>query len=119
MAVTAFATGTGNGGSALTVGTEHFVSDVNVAGVFQFHVDLSTIQDGDILEMRVYEKVLTGDTSRVVAFGAQYGAANVDDIIAHSKAIPNDHTNATALRFSLKQTFGTGRSPTWKVIQVS
>lgn len=113
MAVTSQANGT----QAASVGTEHQLADVNVAGVFSFHVDTNAMADGDILELRVYQMVLTSGTSRVVAVQPFYGAQNADDLIKVSAPIGNELTDATSLRFSLKQTFGTGRSFPWKVLK--
>jgi hypothetical protein len=47
------------------------------------------------------------------------GAQDADDLIAVSMPISNDITDANALRFSLKQTFGTGRAFPWKVLKHS
>lgn len=113
MAVTSFANGT----QSATVGTEHFVSDVNAAGTYVFEVNKTNMVAGDVLELRVYRKPLTGSTSVVAYFSVFYGAQPSDDVIAISVPISNDHTNATALRFSLKQTFGTSRNFEWNVLK--
>lgn len=113
MAVTAQATGT----QTAVVGTEHQLADTNVAGVFTFHVDTNAMVAGDILELRVYQMELTSGTSRVLFFHAFYGAQPTDDLQKVSLPIGNDLTDATSLRFSLKQTFGTGRAFPWKVLK--
>ena len=113
MAVTAENSGT----QTATVTTEHFVEDTNVAGVFTFHVDTVNLVDLDVVELRVYQMVLTGGASRVVYLGIFYGAQLTDDLIKVSVPISNELTDATALRFSLKQTFGTGRAFPWKVLK--
>lgn len=113
MAVTAQATGT----QAATVGTEHQVADVGVAAVFTFHVDCINLADGDVVELRVYQMVLTAGTARVVFQQAYYGAQLADDVIKVSIPISNELTDSTSLRFSIKQTFGTGRSFPWKVLK--
>jgi hypothetical protein len=59
MGVSAF----GQGTQSATVGTEHFVSSPNVAGLYSFHVDTVNMVDGDILQLRVYQMILTGGTS--------------------------------------------------------
>jgi hypothetical protein len=112
MAVTAFASGT----QVATVTTEHTLSDVNVAGVFTFHVDLINLADLDIVEFRIYQMVLTGGTRRVVYFWSYSGAQLADGLIAVSVPISNELTDTGALRYTLKQTFGTGRSFPWKVL---
>jgi len=113
MATTAQASGT----QTATVGTEHQLADVGTAGLYTFHVDTVNLATGDVVELRVYQMVLTAGTSRVVFFGAYYGAQLADDVIKVSVPIGNELTDATSLRFSLKQTFGTGRAFPWKVLR--
>ena len=113
MATTAEASGT----QTATVGTEHFIRDVAQAGVFTLHVDTNAMLDGDVLELRVYQMVLTAGTSRVAQFVAYYGAQPAHDLIKFSVPLGNELTDATSLRYSLKQTFGTGRAFPWKVLR--
>ncbi len=113
MAVTEFAKGT----QAATVTTEHILSSVNEAGVYVFSVDTVNMVAGDILELRVYQMVLTGGTSRVAYLMTYYGAQSANDYIKISVPISNELTDATSLRFSLKQTFGTSRNYPWKVLK--
>lgn len=118
MPVTAHATGT----QTATIGTEHTLDDVAESGVFTLHVDTVNMQAGDILELRVYQIVLTGGTRRVV-YGPPnalfIGAQPADDVVKISVPIANELTDAGALRFTLKQTVGTGRSFPWKVLKYS
>jgi hypothetical protein len=72
---------------------------------------------GDVLELRVYQIVLTGGTARVARLYTFSGAQDVEDLIAISLPISNDITDTNSLRFSLKQTFGTGRAFPWKVLK--
>ncbi len=109
MGVTAFASGT----QACTVGTEHFVADVNAAGVFQFVVDISPLQAGDQVELRFYQMVLAGGTPREV-YRCVFGP---EAKVQTSLPLSNELTDATALRASIKQTIGTGRSLAWKVLK--
>lgn len=113
MAVTASASGT----QTATVTTEHQLADTAAAGVYTFHVDTNAMVAGDVLELRVYQMELTGGTSRVLFFHAYYGAQPTDDVMKVSLPIGNELTDATSLRFSLKQTFGTGRAYPWKVLK--
>ena len=113
MPVTAENSGT----QSATVTTEHFVEDTNSAGVFTYHVDTINMVTGDILELRVYQMVLTSGASRVIYFGAFYGPQPANDLIKVSLPISNELTDSTALRFSLKQTFGTSRNFPWKVLK--
>ena len=113
MAVTAFASNT----QTATVTTEHTLSDVNEAGVYTFHVDTVNMAAGDVLELRIYQMVLTGGTRRVAYLMAYYGAQPTDDLIKISVPISNDLTDSGALRFTLLQTFGTSRNFPWKVLK--
>lgn len=113
MAVTAHATGT----QTATVGTEHFLTSPNVAGTFTLHVDTVNMASGDVMELRVYQMVLTGGTTRVAYYMRYVGDQATDDEIKISVPISNELTDTNALRFSLKQTLGTGRSFPWKVLK--
>jgi hypothetical protein len=113
MAVTAQASGT----QTATVTTEHQLADVNVAGVFTFHVDTNAMAANDVLELRVYQMELTSGASRVLFMQQYYGVQLADDLQKVSLPIGNDLTDSTSLRFSLKQTFGTGRAFPWKVLK--
>jgi hypothetical protein len=112
MAVTAYDSGT----QSCTIGTEHFLSSPNVAGVFTLHLDASNLDAGDLLEVRIYQKILTGGTERVVFYAIFAGAQTVEDAIKVSVPIANDLAESDALRFSVKQTAGTGRDVAWKVL---
>jgi hypothetical protein len=113
MAVTAFAQGT----QTAVVTTEHVLADVNQAGTYTLHVDTVNMLAGDVLELRVYQIILTGGIRRVAYLGTFYGAQAVDDLIKISAPISNELTDAGAVRFTLKQTFGTGRNFDWKVLK--
>jgi len=113
MAVTAFALGT----QTAVINTEHFLTNVNKAGVYTFHVDLVNMASGDTLELRIYQMILTGGTARVVYEQTFTGAALADSTIAISYPISNELTDTNSLRFSLKQTAGTGKDYPWKVLK--
>lgn len=112
MAPTAFASGT----QTATIGTEHFLANVNVAGTFTMHVDTVNMAAGDVLELRVYQMVLTAGTARPLYFARYTDSEPADDVIKVSDAVGNELTDAQSLRFSLKQTAGTGRAYPWKVL---
>lgn len=115
MAVSASASGT----QAAVINTEHQLANTNVAGVYTFHVDTVNMVSGDTLELRVYQMVLTGGTSRVAYLERFFDAQAADSYIKISYPIGNELTDATALKFSLKQTAGTGRNFPWKVLKYS
>jgi len=114
MAVTAYASGTL---SATGSGTEDFLSSPNVAGTFTLHVDANAMQSGDVIEIRVYQMVLTGGTSRVAYVARYEGAQPSDDLIKISVPISNELTDSNALRFSLKLVTSTSRNFPWKVLK--
>lgn len=111
MAVTAFDSDT----QTAEIDTEHFLADVDEAGVFVLEVDTVNMAAGDVLELRVYKMILTGGTARVESVMSYYGVQ--DALIKRSFPASNELTDAQALRFSLKQTFGTGRDFPWKVLK--
>ena len=112
MAVTA----AGSGTQTATVTTEHTLLDIAAAGVYSLHVDKINMAAGDVLELRVYQMVLTGGTRRVAYYAVFADAAPADDMIAVSVPIGNELTDSGALRFTLKQLIGTGRNYPWKVL---
>lgn len=113
MSVTAHASGT----QSATVTTEHVLTGPNVAGTFTLHVDTVNMVAGDVLELRVYQMVLTGGTERVVYFASFSGAQPTDDLIKVSVPVSNELTDTNAIKFTLKQTFGTTRNFPWKVLK--
>jgi hypothetical protein len=113
MAVTA----QGQNTQSATVTTEHTLLDVAVAGTFTLHVDKINMVAGDVLELRIYQIVLTGGTRRVAYFAAFSGPQAADDLISISVPISNELTDSGSLRFTLKQTFGTSRNFPWKVLK--
>jgi hypothetical protein len=70
-----------------------------------------------VLELRDNQMVLTGGTSRVAYYAQFTDAQPSDDLVKISVPVSNELTDTNALRFSLKQTAGTGRAFPWKVLQ--
>ena len=99
------------------VTTEHTLSTMDFQGeAIQLIVDLSNMAAGDVLELRVYQKVLAGGTSRVAGLYTFYGAQPADALIFNSDKFMNEIDSEEGLKFTLKQTFGTGRNYAWKVL---
>jgi spore maturation protein SpmB len=109
----------GSGTKSATVATEHTLLDIAVAGTFTLHVDTVNMVALDALELRIYQMILTGGTTRVAYLATYFGAQAVDDLIKISVPISNELTDATALRFTLKQTYGTSRNFPWKCLRYS
>ena len=114
MAVTAQATGTT---TVAVINTPETLADVAVAGTFTLHVDKINMAAGDVLELRIYQMVLTGGTRRVAYYGRFDGAQPTDDMIAVSVPISNELTDAGSLRFEINQAKGTARAFPWKVLK--
>ena len=107
-----------SGTQSATVATEHSLDTINVAGTFQLSVDIGPLADGDVLELRAYRKLLASGTDRCIALGIFYGAQMTDFRNADSLFVANVQTSdADAIEFTLKQTFGTGRSFPWTVFK--
>jgi hypothetical protein len=113
MTVSAHASGT----QTCTVTTEHEVDSVNSAGTFTFHVDLDDMVAGDVVELRVYQMILTGGTAKVAYFQRFSGVQPTDDMIKVSVPVSNHLTDTDSLRFTIKQTHGTSIDAPWTVIE--
>jgi hypothetical protein len=116
MAVTLVASGT----RAASVGTEHFESSPNVAGAFVFTVDLSDMAAGDVVELRGYKMAVAGGTQRSMEewYRRYEGAQPADAAVKVIGPIFNTLTDTNAVRFSLKQTFGSSADIPWSVQNV-
>src|SRR5436853_456086 len=111
MAVTAQGSGTIT--ATVSTTTDDVLLNVAVAGTFTFHVDTINMAAGDVVELRIYQIILTGGTRRVAYLARYADAQPADDIIKISVPIANELTDSGSLRFALRQTFGTGRSYPW------
>ena len=78
------------------------------AGTYTLHVDTMNMAAGDVLELRIYQMVLTGGTRRVAYLGRWDGVQPTDDLIKVSVPISNELTDSGALRFEINQTKGHG-----------
>lgn len=105
-----------SGTQTCVIGTEHFLSSPNVAGVFGLEIDKINMAAADVLEVRVYKIILTGGTTRVCYLGRYADAQPVDDLITVTPLVGNDLTDTNSLRFSILQTKGTGRNVPWKLL---
>ena len=99
------------------IGTAETLLDVSAAGVYTLHVDTINMASGDILELRIYQMVLTAGTRRVAYYGQWAGAQPSDDLIKISVPIANELTDTGALRFEINQKKGVARAFPWKVLQ--
>ncbi len=108
MAVAVEASGT----QAATIAAEHSLAAPTAAKAYQLIVDLNNLANGDELELRVKQKVLSSGTAREFLVGT-YANAQTQKIVA---SIPV--TAPQGAEFTLKQTAGTGRSFDWSVVSL-
>lgn len=105
-----------SGTQTAIVGTEHTLADLLTSKTFVVFVDLSNMQAGDTVELRIYTKVLS--TSGLnSAYFQSYSDAQTDATggkIAIAVPLPSDQE----YKATLKQTVGTGRNFDWKVISL-
>lgn len=105
MAVTVESSGT----QTAVINTEHSLAALTSAKVLQLSVDASNMANGDVLELRIKRKVLTGG-SEAVLFYASFSHAQSEPIkVSVPVVCPFGAT------FTLKQTAGTGRAFPWSV----
>lgn len=102
-----------HGSQTATINTEHVLADTSAAGSYVLSVDTINMAAGDILELRLYEMVLTGGTHRVAYYARYDDAQAADDLIKISVPISTALTDSGAIEATLKQTAGTGRVFPW------
>lgn len=103
-----------------TINTEHFLSSngINQAGAFQLILDVENLVSGDVLEVRSYQKILTGSTAKCIEPQIINGAEiTVNNRTWRSEPLINDLAETNAGRFSIKQVGGTGRDIIWKIVK--
>ena|SRR5438874_1531739 len=107
------------GGAVQTavIGTEHILLDIAESGVFVFEVNTKNMAAGDVLELRISLIMLTGETRDVAYFYTYTGAQSIDDRVKIFPPVSNDLTDTGSVRCTLKQTLGTGRNYSWKVLK--
>lgn len=111
MAVTVLGSGT----QTATIGTEHTLQDTSAAATYQLFVDMTNLAAGDAVELRVYKMAKSAGTRLVTYYTRRDGAQSTDDLGVISVPISTGLTDSGAVRFTLKQTLGTGRAFDWTV----
>lgn len=99
-----------NGTQAATISTEHTLSTQAVAGTYVLMVDTTNMVNGDVLELRVKAKTLTGGSALQVVMGT-YSNVQADPVKV-SIPVPSVYS----LTATLKQTAGTGRNFDWNLL---
>lgn len=101
----------GSGTQAATISTEHSLTQQTTTGIFVLEVDVSAMQSGDTLILRLKDKVLSGGASGITQ---QATLTGVQDVVHwRSDAIPVD----VEIVATLLQSAGVGRSYPWKLIR--
>lgn len=115
MAVTLQGSGTL---TAAGSGVADTLLDVAVAGTYTLHVDTNAMVADDILELRIYQIILTGGTRRVVYAERWLDAQHADEKIKVSVPVSNDLTDSGSLRFELTQNGpNADKAFPWKVLK--
>lgn len=104
-----------DGSQTATLTTEHTLFDTTAAASYVLSVDTVNMVAGDVLELRVYRMVRAAGTRRVAYYMRFDGAQPADDLIKFSVPVSCGITDSGAIRFTLKQTLGTGRAFPWSV----
>lgn len=95
---------------AATLDTEHTLTTQTTDGVYTLAVDLNNLAAGDIVILRIYGKVRTGGTERLL-FSGNYGPIPPTEKFAMSPPVLSPHH----FKATLEQTDGTGRTFPWAV----
>lgn len=107
------------------IGTEHTLLTETTSGVFVLFVDLAVLAAGDIVELRAYTKVHTGDANPLLLFEQSYANIQGDGAAPGSSAKGPVHVKSPpiespfSLVWTLKQVAGTGRSFEWREDQLA
>jgi hypothetical protein len=100
-----------SGTQTAVINTEHTLEDAVANGIFILSIDLANMQNGDTMELKVYTKVLSGGALNCCMYEQFIDAQNTT-VQYQSVPFPSD----IEVKFTLKQTAGTGRAYPWKVI---
>lgn len=107
--------------SSATIGTtERYLAsdsttktDQTADGIYQLMLELNNLADGDEFRLRLYERISSGGTTRVVE----------EWVIANAQTTPNWMTPSFILlhgwEFSLTKLTGTDRSIAWSIRKVA
>lgn len=99
-----------SGTQTATISTEHDLATDTANHTYVLGVDTAALTAGDLVELRLYTKILSGGTERL-AYVASYQHAQGEPA-KYSVPVPaNIHLRAT-----LKQTAGTGRAFPWALL---
>ena len=100
-----------SGTQTATINTEHILATPTTNATYVFSVDTVNMANGDLVELRCYDKV-DGTNYRQMWKGTYQHIQ-----INNAKASP-PITTTTQAQFTLKQTAGTGRAFPWSIRRI-
>lgn len=103
-------TSAANGTQTAVVNTEHSLSIQTTVGFYQLSVNLTNMVNGDIVELRLKGKTLTGDTAEEIYY-AIYANDQGSSPIVESPPV----SVLYSIEATLKQTAGTARTFPWNL----
>lgn len=121
----AFTLNKSQGTQTAVIGTEHTLLTESTSGVFVLFVSLRNMVNADVLELRAYTKILTGDANALCIFEQTYANIQGDSAAAGSSAKGPVHVKSPPLEspfsliWTLKQVAGTGRNFDWREDQLA
>jgi hypothetical protein len=94
------------------ISTEHTLgAAITAAGIYILTVDIANLVAGEIVELRAYGKARSSDTERLLFGPAIYGPIVPAQLLVYSTPVVSPHS----VKFTLKQTAGTGRAFPWAI----
>ena len=103
---------TNSGTQTATIGTTHTLATPTAGKTYVLFVDLTNLAAGDVLDIFLQGKVLTGSTLKNV-YSPTFAGPQSDP---YFMSVPVPAVNG--VQFQLMQTAGTGRSFDWSVVSL-
>ncbi len=115
MAITQLYSGTETvSGTEWSLTTDSSGPDTDTTdGIFQTFIDLNALAAGDVFEFKVYEKVLSGSTQRLVYYARFAGVQGTPNWVSPSLILLHGWD------MTLKKISGTDRSIDWSIRSIA
>ena len=101
-----------SGTQTASIGTEHTIGTPTNQGTYVFEVDTVNLVNGDLVELRAYDK--TDGTNYRQMWKGTYQHVQINNAKV-SPPVALGNVSGAQLKFTLKQTAGTGRSFPWLI----
>ena len=101
-----------DGSQTATLTTEHTLATITDAATYVLNVDTANLADGEELTLRVYGKVRSGGTERLMY------SHNVANAQAYNHWVSLPVATAIHVKYTLEQNGGTGRVYPWAVYEL-